>query len=140
MPYSSNLEESAKRIFEQEWRMVDGHDVGGVENRLCACPPVWLLPDLLAMIEERHNQPASQLTGTIRQMILEQNFVDANGDGLINEDEENRVDRLVEVLVRVLEKVRKRALQQGAVVGIASDATDVRLNSRYIHHVLAGYL
>ena len=115
----TSLEETAQCLFEQEWKRLEqekplrGQPPDSARQALCVCPPLWLIPDLLALIEESHDQPVEKFTATIRRLILEQNFVDANGDGLIEVDEEARVDQLVQVLIRVLEKVRKIALAEG---------------------------
>ena len=114
----SSLADFARELLEHEWQRMENAGAlhsrnGNVAHSMCLCPPVWLLPDLLAMVEESHDRPVRELTPTIRRMILEHNFVDAIGDGLIESDEQARVERLVQVLVKVLEKVRKTALDEG---------------------------
>ncbi len=115
-----SLEQMARNLFEKEWRRVEreigqaGHEAKQDEaGGICLCPPVWLLPGLIAMVEESHNEPVDQLAPTIQRMVLEQNFVDAHGDGIIRDDEDARVSRLVVVLVRVLEQVRRVAIDTG---------------------------
>lgn len=76
-----------------------------------------LLPQFLDMICESCDQPARQLTPTIERLMIEHTFHDLCGDhasGVAPADLGTKaIEHQVRVVVRVLERVRRKALAQG---------------------------
>ena len=72
-----------------------------------------LLPDLLALVAEKHERHVRHLAPAIRQMICDRTFLDECGDCVVNIDNEQLIDRHVQLIVVVLEKVRLIALAHG---------------------------
>ncbi|MEE9211756.1 MAG: hypothetical protein V3U29_03785 [Phycisphaeraceae bacterium] len=73
----------------------------------------WLLPDLLALVAESHGQPVQRIAPLIRQLIIEKTFVDECGDCVMDAEHLRQVEQQVKTIVRVLEKVRRKALARG---------------------------
>ena len=71
----------------------------------------WVLPELVQLVNEAHEQPVRNSASTIRLCLLEQSFVDVGGwaDGEI----QDRQDELVELLVDVLEEMRRQSIRKG---------------------------
>lgn len=115
MTTTTSLETVARDLLKQEWLRLRPEDAGRPhQGMICGeSPPAWVLPDLLAMIEASHDQPVSQIAPMIQRWILEQQFVDENGDGVLDHRELEKADQFVDALVRVLEKVRQVAIQDG---------------------------
>jgi len=77
------------------------------------CPIACVLPELLELLSEQHDQPAERLRPMIRRLILERGFPDAGGDCVPDDDFFEQVEAYVDMIVRVLEHVRRRALRRG---------------------------
>jgi len=76
-----------------------------------------LLPQFLDMMCESRDQPARQLAPSIERLMIEHTFHDLCGDhasGVAPADLGTKViEHHVRVVVRVLERVRRKALAQG---------------------------
>ncbi len=111
----NNLEpliQSAKRHFRQVCA-THGHSPHPAVPLGEACPAMWMLRDLLTLLQERHDQPATQLAPHIRRILNEQTFIDENGDGIMDEHARLDTERQVRLTVDVLERVRLEALEHG---------------------------
>lgn len=76
-------------------------------------PPMWLLPELLAIVEEFHDRPVEEIAPLIGRLVVDQEFVDHNGDAIPDSLDPQGVRQRVVMLVEVLERVRRQALEQG---------------------------
>lgn len=72
-----------------------------------------LLRDLLKVIAERPEESAEQLRPTIRRVIGERAFA-SPCDSAIACDQGKAIDAQADMLVRILERVRHQAVEQGA--------------------------
>lgn len=112
------LETIARDLFEREWEEEHRKHTSAYSSsrrRYCVLPQstLWVIPDLIHMVAESHNRPVRELSPMIRRLIAEQNFADDCGDPIINADRESQIDLQVKVVLRVLEQVRRLALDQG---------------------------
>ena len=76
-------------------------------------PTKWLLHDLLSLLSEAHDRPVHCLAPMIRQIIVERVFNDDSGDTVVDRDLLSRIDQQVDIFVRVLEQVRRYAIESG---------------------------
>ena len=72
-----------------------------------------MFENLLDLLADLHDRPATDLAPAIRQVIAEMAFIDDWGDALPAQDRKTALDREVDLAVHVLEKVRKFALAAG---------------------------
>ena len=72
----------------------------------------WLLPELVRMIEQDDHQPVSFHEPVIRRQLLEQSFISEAGDNFFGPDIQDSVDEIVEMLVDLLEEIRRQAISQ----------------------------
>lgn len=129
---TSMLEAVARDVFEQELHQaargraagrgarrpgsstnaeVDDFDFNDAATQVC--PVSWLLPELLQMIAERHDEPVSYLRPSIRQLIRERVVMYACAAGMSLAAADELLEQQVDLLVRVLEQVRRQALACG---------------------------
>lgn len=113
MVASPSMERWACELFDTEWRRLREGGTSPSELSAATCPPAPVLRDLLQLLMETHDRPASDLRPLIRRLFLEKSFVDSNGDTCVDEGQQRLIERQVEVLVRVLEAVRQSALTSG---------------------------
>lgn len=73
------------------------------------CPMVWVLDDLLALLSESHDKPVEALRHTIRRLILERIYM----DNMTSMDHLPPVERQVDTVILVMEKIRQKAIRQG---------------------------
>jgi hypothetical protein len=78
-----------------------------------SCPALWLLHDLAGLLIDFHDRPAGELSPMVRRLIVEQNFVDDNGDSVLECCTSAEIDRHVTQITGILEAVRREADQQG---------------------------
>ncbi len=72
-----------------------------------------VLPELIALIEREHDQPAMHLARTIRLRLMDYSFINDAGDHCHDAAALQRVDEAVELLTEVLEQVRQRGIADG---------------------------
>ncbi len=80
-----------------------------------ACPLTVLAPRLTQLIEEVGDGPLDHHRDCVRQMVLDLQFIDENGDSIIDEREMEMLEREVTLLVDALEVMRKEAHRRGAL-------------------------
>lgn len=79
------------------------------------CPLTVLAPRLTQLIEEVGDGPLDSHRECLRQMVLDLQFIDENGDSVIDEREMEMLERDVNLLVDALEVMRKEARRRGAL-------------------------
>lgn len=117
------LEEIARGLLEDA---TAGPPTAGSERmgpRMPPTPPpadawsgsdlLWVLPELLELLEDAHDQPVDHLAPMIRRRLLEQSFVDENGDSILEATLQADVDAQTRLLLHVLERVRAAAHEHG---------------------------
>jgi hypothetical protein len=92
--------------------VTDGRGIRGDEGP-GSSPALWLLDDLVGLLAEFHDRPMHELAPMIRRMLVEQHFVDDNGNNVLQARTGAEIDRHVRQITEVLESVRKQALEQG---------------------------
>lgn len=73
----------------------------------------WALDDFLGLLEEFHDQPVQGLRLMIRRVVIERAFLDHTGDSMSSPMHGLSLERRVDQIVLVLEKVRQHALDRG---------------------------
>lgn len=73
---------------------------------------IELLPELIEMVAEQRAQPADHLRPAIRQLIAERAFA-CPADSLASPQDDHAIDAQTDLLVGVLETVRRRAVATG---------------------------
>jgi len=105
----------AERLLEDEWSKAHHSDDDG--STLTRCPLVHLLPQMLRLVEERHDHKVQDLASAVRQLVLESVFDDIGpnfGDSADMDDAGYvTTEQNVKILLRVLEKLRRSALRRG---------------------------
>ena len=74
---------------------------------------MWILSGLLTLVEELYDRPVQHLAPTIRSLIAEQSFAADADDAVVDTQRGAQIELQVDLIVRVLEKVRVMALRQG---------------------------
>lgn len=112
---NASLETAARELLSREWQResLDQQPARSDPEITADCPILWMLPEFLELVAEAHDQPAQNLAPLIQRLILERNFVDENGDSVIDESIRD-VEHHVQVIVKVLEEIRKIALEDGS--------------------------
>ena len=82
------------------------------------CPVQWLLRDLTGLLMEFPTQPVQESAPLIRRLLLEQVFVDDNGDSVRDVCCQDQMEHHVAMAVRILEKVRLELISQEAQIGM----------------------
>jgi hypothetical protein len=77
------------------------------------CPVVWVLHDLMQLMSECHDQPVRQLEPAIRRIILEQESADIHGDNVVDALSRAHMERHVNTVIDVLERIRQQAMLNG---------------------------
>ncbi len=117
MAWIHSLQDVASDLFERELAGESDEEASQRAATINATPPhyliAWVLPELLELLSEQHDQPAERLRSMIRRLILERGFPDAGGDWLPDDSNYDQVEAYVDMIVRVLEHVRRRALRRG---------------------------
>lgn len=100
-------------VIEDQWRVktrrADQRSAIDVEN----CPALWIVRELLDLLGEKPHHPARDLGPQIHQMLQEQEFVDENGDSCVLPEHEGYLQEQVNLIVGVLEDVRRIARSRG---------------------------
>ena len=91
----------------------DREAIVAVQDGSAACPALWLLRDLVSLLEEFRDRPLTDLAPMVRRLILEQNFVDENGDSVFDTQCAKNVEHEVALILRALERTRREATEQG---------------------------
>lgn len=118
MTESIQLQTSARQMLLEALALPDDlSDHPGMSSP-ARCPALWVLPELLSLLEEFREHPARELKPLVHRLIIEQNFVDDNGDSVFDSDCQEEVEQQVELILDVLEKVRLQAIH----LGVWSDA------------------
>lgn len=112
MATTRSLEDVASNLFWSQWHQEGS---GAEVAHEAGDPPAvtWVLDRLVRMVIELHGQPVRDLKPLIRRLIAEQSFVEEGGVPVANDHRQVQIDRQVDVVVRVLEQVRRRALARG---------------------------
>lgn len=113
---ASTLESMALDMFDEEYEREAAHAArrrrmrhsfgGHVE----VCPVVWVMHELVQLVEENHTVPVEQLRPCIRRLIAEKAFAFGTRD---DTDPEKALDQEVDLIVRALERVREHAFASG---------------------------
>jgi len=110
-----SLVEHARKLLHEEWHRNDRRGGDVVQER--DCPAMWLLPQFVEMMAESCDQPATDFTATIKRLIVEHTFHGLCGDHASDIGPADlgakAIEHQVRVVVRVLERLRCRALSQG---------------------------
>ena len=109
----STLEALAREHLVRECRQQEETASRGLKETGAVCPALWLLRDLTCLLEEFRDRPVNDLAPMIRRLILEQNFVDENGDSVFDTQCAAEVEREIALILRALENTRQQALEQG---------------------------
>lgn len=114
------LFEFARDLFEEEWELTHRPCSEGPLARLGpggppldACPMTWLLPDLVELVVYNCHRPTRSYAATIRRLIVEQQMHGTAGDTCSDPQDENALEDYLERVLRVMERVRLRALAEG---------------------------
>jgi hypothetical protein len=107
------MESTARDLLRREWYRLTEMDYTSDATRARECPVLPVLPELLELIQEAPDQPVYQLVSTIRQLLVEREFIDGNGDSVVGEDVQDTIDRQVGLIVGVLEQLRRDGIDQG---------------------------
>lgn len=113
MVASPIMERRARELLNQERDRLREGSVWGGEDSLESGPPAGLLRELLQLLAEMHDRPVHELRPMIRRLVHEHRFVDSPGDACVEAGAARRIERQVELLVRVLEGVRQAAMESG---------------------------
>lgn len=108
----ASLEPQARERFQREWEALS-HEWTEAADGGTGCPALWVLPELLNLVCEQRDRPVQEMTPMVRRLIVEQSFVDENGDSIFDARARSQVEKQVEVIVRVLESIRQEALSDG---------------------------
>jgi hypothetical protein len=121
MPRHVPLELIVADLCEREWRrrhQAQLYDATGsapplhhVAERVC--PLRLIMPSLLRLLQQYHHRPMDELRPTIRRLVEERDFVDECGDPCIDCEHERLMQAYVDLLVHVLERVRRHNLTHG---------------------------
>ena len=113
---SRSWEALAHQLFDDEWRRIrKSWQCEGLTAAECeSCPSNWLLPELIDLLEEAHERSVGELEPAVRELVAEQNFVEESGDPVIEGAHHQVTELYVTVSLRVLERVRQRAFDEGA--------------------------
>ncbi|MEX0652709.1 MAG: hypothetical protein WD534_18295 [Phycisphaeraceae bacterium] len=107
---------TAEELFEQVWTQLLASDAamaGRLEAALERESLRWLLPELLRLLIEAHDQPAERFEPMVRTLLLDLEFVDESGDPATTELRIALHDQLVVALMRAMERLRQQALASG---------------------------
>ena len=108
------IESLAVEIFEHEWtRVADADALSVVLNP----SPRWLLPELVRLLDQCDG-PVRELEPTVRELILEHDFVEEPGDAVIDAGHHRRREQYVRALLRTLARLRQWALERGEWSGL----------------------
>jgi len=80
---------------------------------MCEDCLLQMLPDLIRLVCSDVEQPVARFAPTIRRMIEERWFIDENGDSVVNDELEHRLDEKVHLLVVVLEEIEQKTERKG---------------------------
>ena len=75
-------------------------------------PVITGLPGLIRLVNECTDRPVTKFRPTIKRMILEQLFMEAAGDSIIDPHQNVQVESYVELTICVLVRVRENSLGQ----------------------------
>jgi hypothetical protein len=106
------LEATVRDKICRQYGFTDDRGIHGDEGP-GSCPALWVLHDLVGLLAEYHDRPARELGPMVRQLIVEQKFVDDNGDSVFEPCTRAEIDRHVSQITDILESVRREAYQQG---------------------------
>lgn len=87
-----------------------GHDANNA-----VCPLSALVPRLCHILEEVGHGPLDPYRNCLREMVRELQFIDENGDSVIDDQEMQIIEREVNVLLETLEAMRIEARRRGGL-------------------------
>jgi hypothetical protein len=132
MTRQASPEGGARAVYLREWRRAGGNRPGADW-----VIPEWMVDELLSLVQRSADQPAEHLTPHVRQLLLEQSFIDENGDSVCDANWTDRVEQTVQRMIGALENVRVAAVAQG-MWSSARHAPDVRLRGSRPRRQLPG--
>lgn len=106
MNATQSLEDAARELFLSECTKQ------GLSHGLRTAT-LWVLHDLVEMVAAAHDRPVRELEPMIRRVITEQSFVDECGDTVMDCQDMEMVECQVQVVLKVLESVRQKAMASG---------------------------
>jgi len=112
--HSHGLDPQDLQLLNEEWqryqranaRHTDGQDPSAPRCELS--PVMAVLPQLIRLVRECPEQSVESLRPTIKRLVLEQLFIDVNGDSVVGRDHMVHVKEYIELIVRVLIRIRRR--------------------------------
>jgi hypothetical protein len=115
---ASSFERIAWSIIEREWESIQtdwdaSSSVTGGGPGPDLCPVSWLLHDLLALVADAHDQPIEDLAPRIRQIIIERQFINENGDTCLDAHQRDLLEAHVAKFVQLIDRVRRLARHEG---------------------------
>jgi len=108
MSNANSLNQMARQLMRKEW--ATACEGSGPAFPL---PEDRFLDDLVALAASEPAKQIKDFEGTIHRMVMETHFVNDSGDSMILDDMFEEVDAQVKAIVRVLERVRRHALNSG---------------------------
>ncbi len=120
MTIATALEAEARQLFEEESKRLaraaarqrGDMERGHTSHDGFACVR-WLVGELIELVHQDPNRPVRDIEPIIRQRVFEQQFVDECGDATMDARSCDELEHHIHVLVRVLERMRQRALRRG---------------------------
>ncbi len=122
-----DLEQAAHQFLAEEWHALSKRaltkrkkparrartDPNTAEYAVELSPVIAVLPGLIRLVSECHDQPISKFRPTIDRLIREQEFVDLGGDSIVDPHLNVHTEQYVELTIRVLERVRLEDHEKG---------------------------
>ena len=98
-----DLQSLAIEWLEENWEL---------ESNLGERPDNWLVHDLVELVRDSHVEPVSTHAPVIRRLVLEHHFLDCDNcvEVVVTPAQ---INKQVDVLVGVLERLRKLAVESG---------------------------
>ena len=107
------METSARDLLRREWYRLSEMDFAADPTGARECPALFILPEIIELIQEAPDQPVQHLAPVIRRLLVEREFIDGNGDSVIGGDVQEAIDRQAGLVVGVLEQLRRDGVDQG---------------------------
>lgn len=112
------LEMLLRRLLIREFGLLNGdsfHGDASTEEDIgnTVCPALWIVSELIALVEEFRDRQIRDLAPMVRRMLMEQSFVNDNGDSILDGSWEDQVQEHVEKVLRALEIVKQEAESHG---------------------------
>lgn len=118
MTRSTLLDEMARQLLESESSNRGANTSTRSRSDAAVLDPEthclsWMLPELLDLVAQHPSRPVDAITPEIRRRVAELYFLDDCGDCVLTSRDTAVIDGQVDLLVWVLEQVRKIAVAQG---------------------------